>query len=553
MGSKIPWRPGYSLTLDKIIKASLARDPSKEIVYRVTAGGERIERYDYARAFDRINALANALSAIGVKMGDRVATLDWNTHWHYEAYFAVPMMGAVLHTLNVRLAPYEIEYIMNHAEDKVAIVHSDFVKLMETVAPKVKSLEAIVVVDSESVPERIGGVRAYHYEDLVKSYKGRFEWPELDENEVAAMCYTSGTTGLPKGAYFTHRMMVLHALIAALSLASSPIVGLSERSTQLHIVPMFHAFSWGIPYVDTLINAKQVFPNRFTTKVLLELIAKEKVTHTAGVPTVLYMLLSDPESPRYDLSGLTYISGGAPTPKGLAEAARRRGIRVIVGYGMTETAPILTLALPPAKFLESPELEDLVLRTGWPVPFVELQVVDPEGKPVPRDSKTMGEVVARAPWITPEYYKDPGKTEEAWRGGWWHTGDVAVWFEDGSIMVVDREKDVIKSGGEWISSARLEDAISTHPGVAQVAVVAVRSRKWGERPAAIIVPKPEWKGKITLDVIRKHLEENYVSKGLIPKWWLPDLVIEVESLPLTSVGKIAKRVLRDQYKHVELD
>ncbi len=546
-------KPGYDLTIDKIIKTVLARDPEGEIVYRVTAGGERIERYTYRDAFDRMNALANALSSLGVRRGDRVATLDWNTHWHYEAYFAIPMMGAVLHIVNVRLAPYEIEYVMNHAEDKVAIVHSDFIKLMEMIAPKVKSLEAIIVVDAETVPERIGGVRAYHYEDLVKSYKGRFDWPEISENEVAGMCYTSGTTGLPKGAYFTHRMQVLHALSVALFLASSPLIGLNSSSTWLTIIPMFHVFSWGLPYVGTLIGLKQVYPNRFTPRVLLELISREKVTHTAGVPTILYMMLTDPESHKYDLTGLKFISGGAATPKALAEAARRRGITVIVGYGLTETAPVLTIASPPSRLLESPELGDLVLRTGWPIPLVELQVVDPEGKPVPKDGRSMGEIVVRAPWVTPEYYKDPAKTEEAWRGGWFHTSDIAIWFDDGSVLIVDRDKDVVKSGGEWISSVRLEDAISTHPGVDQVAVIAVKSKKWGERPAVFIVPKPDWRGKLTLEEIRGYLERNYVSKGLIPKWWLPDIVIEVDSLPLTSVGKINKRILREQYRHIELD
>ena len=551
---EFPWRPGYDLTIDKIIKTTLARDPSKEIAYRVTAGGEeKIERYDYAKAFERMNALANALTALGVKRGDKVATFDWNTYWHYESYFAIPMMGAVLHTVNVRLSPFEVEYIMNHAEDKVVIVHSEFVKLMETVAPKVKSLEAIIVTDAETVPERIGGVRAYHYDDLVKSHEGKFEWPELDENEIAATCYTSGTTGLPKGAYFTHRMMVLHALSVALAGATTPLMKLGEDSTYLHIVPMFHVFSWGYPYVTTLINAKQVYPNRYTPKVLLDLIVKEKVTHTSGVPTVLYMLLTDPESSKYDLTGLSFMVGGSAIPRGLAEAARKRGIRVVHGYGLTETCPVLTSAFVPTRFLGTPELEDLTIRTGWPIPLVELQVVDPENRPVPKDGKTMGEIVVRAPWVTPEYYKDPARTEEAWRGGWFHTGDIAVWFEDGSIQIMDRDKDVIKSGGEWISSVRLESAISTHPGVSQVAVIAAKSNKWGERPVALIVPKPEWKGKITLEEIRSYLEKNYVGKGLMPKWWLPDRVFEVESLPLTSVGKIAKRVLRDQYSYIELD
>ncbi len=495
-----------------------------------------------------MNSLAAALSSMGVKRGDRIATLDWNTHWHYEAYFAIPMMGAVLHPVNVRLAPSEIEYVMNHAEDRVAIVHSDFLKLLEIVAPRVKSLEHVIVVDADSAPERLGNARVYLYEDLVRSHRESYEWPEISENEVAGIGYTSGTTGLPKGAFFTHRQIVIHAMSVALFTSASPLIGLNASSTLLHIVPMFHVFSWGLPYVATLLGAKQVYPNRLIPSVLLELIASERVTHTAGVPTILYMLLTDPSSPKYDLKGLRFINGGSAIPEGLAELARKRGIEVIVGYGLTETAPVLTIASPPPGLLKSPELGKLLLRTGWPVPLVEIRVVDPEGKPVPRDGRTMGEIVVRAPWLTPEYYRDPAKTEELWKGGWLHTGDIAVWFEDGSVLIMDRDKDVVKSGGEWISSVRLEDAISTHPGVSQVAVIAVRSEKWGERPAALIVPKPEWKGKITLEEVRRHLEDNYVAKGLIPRWWLPDIVIEVESLPLTSVGKIAKRVLREQYK-----
>ncbi|MEM2223989.1 MAG: long-chain fatty acid--CoA ligase [Acidilobaceae archaeon] len=547
---KAPWRPGYDLTLDKLIKSALQYNPEGEIVYRTRIG---VERYNYSIAFKRMNSLAAALSSLGVRRGDRVATLDWNTHWHYEAYFAVPMMGAILHTVNVRLAPYEIEYIMNHAEDKVVIVHSDFLKLVESIAPRVKSLEHVIVVDADSAPERVGDAKVYLYEDLVKSHRESFEWPELSENEVAGMCYTSGTTGLPKGAYFTHRQMVIHAMSVGLFVSITPLIDMNSTSTILHIVPMFHVFSWGLPYVATLIGTKQIYPNRLVPSIILELIAGEKVTHTAGVPTILYMLLHDPSSPKYDLSGLKFLSGGSATPEGLAELARKRGVEVIVGYGLTETAPVLTIASPPTKLLSGPELRKLTLRTGWPIPLVELRVVDPKGIPVPKDGKTMGEVVVRAPWTTSEYYKDPAKTEELWSGGWLHTGDIAVWFEDGSILIMDRDKDVIKSGGEWISSVRLEDAISTHPGVSQVAVIAAKSEKWGERPVAFIVPKPEWRGKLTLEEIRKYLEDNYVAKGLISRWWLPDKVIEVDSLPLTSVGKIAKRVLREQYRDIRVD
>ncbi|MEB3861641.1 MAG: long-chain fatty acid--CoA ligase [Desulfurococcales archaeon] len=542
---KVPFRPGYELTLKRIFDRALYMFPDMEIVYRTREG---LNRYTFKDLASRVGKLASALSSLGVGKLDRVATLDWNTHWHYEAYFAVPMMGAVLHPVNIRLAPAEIAYVMSHAEDKVAIVHRDFIPLIEAVAPRVKSLEHIIVVDSDGVPDRIGGVRATHYEDLIKGHTG-YEWPEVDENQPAAMGYTSGTTGLPKGVYHSHRAMVLHALSGALNVASMGERRLSSTDTILHIVPMFHVYSWGLPYISAILGLKQVYPNRLDPKVLLDLIESEGVTFTAGVPTILYMLLSHPDSGKYDLSKLTFVVGGSALPRGLAEAARKRGIYVYVGYGMTETAPILTLATIPARYLDRSEEEklELSLRTGWPIPLVDLMVADPDLNPVPRDGKTMGEIVVRAPWVTYEYYKNPEKTEEAWRGGWFHTGDIAVWMEDGSVVIVDRDKDVIKSGGEWISSVRLEDAISRHPGVAQVAVIAAKHEKWGERPVALVVPKPGWEDKLTEEEIIGFLTRNFVEKGEIPKWWLPDKVILVEDLPKTSVGKINKRVLREKY------
>ncbi|MCE4605499.1 MAG: long-chain fatty acid--CoA ligase [Desulfurococcales archaeon] len=542
---KVPFRPGYELTLKRIFNRALYMFPDMEIVYRTQEG---LSRYTFKDLASRAEKLASALASLGVGRLDRVATLDWNTHWHYETYFAVPMMGAVLHPVNIRLAPAEIAYVMGHAEDKVAIVHKDFIPLIEAVAPRVKSLEHVIVVDADGVPDKIGGVRAIHYEDLIRGHSS-YEWPEVDENQPAAMGYTSGTTGLPKGVYHSHRAMVLHALSGALNVSSMGERRLSSTDTILHIVPMFHVYSWGLPYISALLGLKQIYPNRLDPKVLLDLIESEGVTFTAGVPTILYMLLSHPDSGKYNLKGLTFVVGGSALPRGLAEAARKRGIYVYVGYGMTETAPILTLATIPARYLGRSEEErlELSLRTGWPIPLVDLMVADPEMKPVPKDGKTMGEIVVRAPWVTYEYYKNPEKTEEAWRGGWFHTGDIAVWMEDGSVVIVDRDKDVIKSGGEWISSVRLEDAISRHPGVGQVAVIAAKHEKWGERPVALIVPKPGWEDKLTEEEIIGFLTRNFVEKGEIPKWWLPDKVILVEDLPKTSVGKINKRVLREKY------
>ncbi|MCE4599976.1 MAG: long-chain fatty acid--CoA ligase [Desulfurococcales archaeon] len=551
---KVPVRPGYEVTLDWIYKRALQLFPDMEIVYRTKKG---VERYSFSDAADRIAKLASALSSLGVGKLDRVATLDWNTHWHYEAYFAVPMMGAVLHPINIRLAPAEIAYVMSQAEDKVVITNSDFLKLVEVIAPKVPSLEAIIVVDSDSAPEKVAGLPAYHYEDFIREHSSSFEWPQLSEDQPAAMGYTSGTTGLPKGAYHSHKAMVLHAMSGALHLATiSKDFRLSSQNTILHIVPMFHVYSWGLPYIATLLGMKQVYPNKLEPEVLLKLIADEKVDFTAGVPTILYMLLAHPASEKYDLSGLTFVNGGSALPRGLAELALKRGMRVFVGYGMTETAPILTLASPPAKTgidFKSPNYLDYALRTGWPIPLIDLQVVDPEMKPVPKDGKTMGEIVVRGPWITPEYYKNPEKTEAAWRGGWFHTGDIAVWYPDGSIVIVDRDKDVIKSGGEWISSVRLEDAISRHECVAQVAVIAAKHPKWQERPVALVVPKPGCEDKISTESINEFLMKNFVETGQIPKWWLPDKVLVVEDLPKTSVGKINKRALREKYANILLE
>ncbi|MEB3806506.1 MAG: long-chain fatty acid--CoA ligase [Desulfurococcales archaeon] len=551
---KVPVRPGYEVTLDWIYKRALQLFPDMEIVYRTKKG---VERYSFSEAADRIAKLASALSSLGVGKLDRVATLDWNTHWHYEAYFAVPMMGAVLHPINIRLAPAEIAYVMSQAEDKVVITNSDFLKLVEVVAPKVPSLESVIVVDSDSAPEKVAGLPVYHYEDFIREHSSSFEWPQLSEDQPAAMGYTSGTTGLPKGAYHSHKAMVLHAMSGALHLATiSKDFRLSSQNTILHIVPMFHVYSWGLPYIATLLGMKQVYPNKLEPEVLLKLIVDEKVDFTAGVPTILYMLLAHPASEKYDLSGLTFVNGGSALPRGLAELALKRGMRVFVGYGMTETAPILTLASPPAKTgvdFKSPNYLDYALRTGWPIPLIDLQVVDPEMKPVPKDGKTMGEIVVRGPWITPEYYKNPEKTEAAWRGGWFHTGDIAVWYPDGSIVIVDRDKDVIKSGGEWISSVRLEDAISRHECVAQVAVIAAKHPKWQERPVALVVPKPGCEDKISTESINEFLTKNFVETGQIPKWWLPDKVLVVEDLPKTSVGKINKRALREKYANILLE
>ncbi len=550
MPEKVLERPGYDVTLKYIYDRMYNLFPDVEIAYKTNKG---VFRYTYSDFTYRVQNIANALSSLGISQLDKVATLDWNTHWHFELYFSVPLMGSVLHPVNIRLSPNELLYVFNTAEDKLLVTHADFLQLAEVIASKIKSIKSVIVLDTDSVPQKIGGVPAYHYEDLIKEHKGKYDFPVLSEDRPAFMGFTSGTTGMPKGVYHSHKAMVLHAMSSALHFASFGQIKMSSSDIIMHVVPMYHVYSWGLPFTSSLLGQKQVYPGRFNTKVYLELIKNEKVTYFAGVPTILYMLLTDPDSDKYDLNNILFINGGSAIPEGLAYLASKRGIKVVVGYGLTETAPVLTLALPPVRYygkMNDNELFKIQLRTGYPIPLVDLRVVDPNMNEVPKDGKTIGEIVVRSPWVAPEYYKDPEKTEKAWVNGWFHTGDLAVWFEDGSVLIMDRDKDVIKSGGEWISSLRLEDAISQHPGVSLVAVIAAKHEKWVERPVALIVPKKGWEDKINTDEINNFLIQNFVNKGIISKWWLPEKVIVVNEIPLSSTGKANKRVLREQFGDV---
>jgi len=534
----------YELTLDKILYRAVDQFPNTEIVYKDQV------RYNYKELFNRVKRLASALEAIGLKDGARIATAEWNTHRHFEAYFAIPMMSNILHTINVSIAPMDIAYILNHAEDDALLINEDFLPFIEVLKDYAKTIKKIIILTDKKdfEPPKIEGKEVYEYESLLKEYGDEsYEFPELDEDTVATMMYTSGTTGLPKGVYFTHRQLVLHSLITPLQFIY-PGVMLNYKDVALSLVPMFHVHSWGLPYTFTLLGIKQVFPGKFDFGLILKLIEKEKVTFMAGVPTLLHMLLYHPDSKKYDLTGVKMIIGGAALPKGLYEEAKRRGMQVISGYGLTETAPILTLANLKPYMDEWPEdkKEEIYLRTGFPWPLVHLRIVNSEFKDVPKDGKSVGEIIVKAPWVVKEYFKDPEKTKEAFVNGWFRTGDVAVWYEDGYIKIVDRFKDVIKSGGEWISSLTLESIISTHPGVSEVAVIGKPHEKWGERPLAIIVPKNEYKGKLSEDDIREHLMK-YVKEGKIPKWWIPDYYEFVDELPKTGTGKISKRTLREKY------
>ncbi|ADY01586.1 AMP-dependent synthetase and ligase [Vulcanisaeta moutnovskia 768-28] len=542
----------YQLTLDKIIRRAAQLYPDVEIINAPPNGP--ITRSSYAKEWDRIQRLGSVLEELGVnsggpgKFGSRVAVLDWNTIRHYELYYGIPMYGAILHTVNVLLAPEDIIYTMLQAQDEVLFINEDFTPLARVAVSLVKTIRKVVIMSDKQEHGEVtfDGAEVYWYEDLIKDARP-YKFPELNENTVATMMFTSGTTGRPKGTYFTHRQLVLHAMSVALSITAPPI-NASIYDVAMPLVPMFHVHAWGLPYISTLTGIKQVYPGQFEWGWILRLIKDEGVTIINGVPTILYNLLYHPDSPRYDLRGLKFIIGGAALPRGLLEEASRRGIHVVQGFGLTETAPVILLSMEKPNMRNWPEdrKRELVLSAGLPIPLVDIRIVDEQGRDVPRDGKTMGELVVRAPWIIKEYLNDPEKTRNAWRDGWFHTDDIAVWDSEDYIWIMDRAKDVIKSGGEWISSTRLEDLISTHPAVYEVAVIGVPHPKWGERPVAIVVPKPG--RRITEDEIKDYLI-GLVNEGKMPKWWIPDKVVIIESeLPKTSTGKVDKKVLKERFQ-----
>lgn len=532
------------LTLDKMLERAEKYFPKKEIVSRTAAG---IHRYTYGEYGKRTRRLASALEKLGVKRGDRVGTLAWNDHRHLEAYFAIPSMGAVLHTINIRLSKEHLTYIINNAEDKVLLIDEGLVPIIEQIKDGIPSVKAFVILtDNKELPET-ALEPAYHYEEILKEGDEHYQFPDdLDENESAGMCYTSATTGNPKGVLYTHRSIVLHSM--AVGLADS--LALSESDVAMPVVPMFHVNAWGMPFSSVWFGTTQVLPGpNFTPKILAELIESEKVTMTAGVPTIWLGLLQEIETGNYDMSSLTrVICGGSAAPLSLIRAyEEKHNIPFIHAYGMTETSPLVTVSRLKSYQEELPYEEKLEFRAkqGLLSPGVEAKIVNENGE-VARDGKEMGELLLRGPWITDHYYKEPEKTAEAVRDGWLHTGDIATIDEEGFIKLVDRTKDLVKSGGEWISSVDLENAIMAHEAVFEAAVIAVPHPRWQERPVAAVVLKDAYKGKVTKEDIIEFIEPQFA------KWWLPDDVIFIDEIPKTSVGKFLKRELREQLKdHLE--
>jgi fatty-acyl-CoA synthase len=513
--------------------------PKKQVISRMSTG---IKRHTYKEIGTRTRKLASALKKLGVHQGDRVGTFAWNHHRHLEAYFAIPGIGAVLHTINIRLSPQHIAYIVNHAEDKVLFIDDDLLPIIEKVKDQLKHVQAyIVMTDLDELPKTTL-TPVYHYEKLLEIGDDSFSFVKhLDENSPAGMCYTSATTGNPKGVVYSHRGIVLHSM--ALGLADS--AALSENDVAMPVVPMFHANAWGLPFAAVWFGTTLVMPGPyFTPKIIAELMEQEKVTLAAGVPTIWLGLLNELEQGNYDLSSVTRIlCGGSAAPKGIIKAFETKyNIPFIHAYGMTETSPLVVLSRLKSYQQDLPEEERLEIRAkqGILVPGIEMKVIGQNGE-VAWDGKEMGELCLRGPWIADEYYRDE-RTKEAFKDGWLHTGDVVTVDEEGFVKIVDRTKDLIKSGGEWISSVDLENALMAHEAVFEAAVVAVPHEQWQERPVACVVLKEWAKDKVTKEDLYKFLEPQFA------KWWLPDDIVFMDEIPKTSVGKFLKMKLREQLK-----
>lgn len=530
----------YPLLIKRLLMSGPRYNPDQEIVYANRS------KYTYKDLVDRIHRLANALTGAGVKPGDTVAVMDWDTPRYLECFFAIPMIGAILHTVNVRLSPEQIVYTMNHAEDDVVLVHDDFMPIIEGVKDEIKTVKTwIQLTDSDSATATSVDTLG-EYEALLAKADNQFDFPDFDENSVATTFYTTGTTGNPKGVYFSHRQLVLHTLAMTGTIAhfdEMPL--LRSSSVYMPVTPMFHVHAWGVPYAATMLGVKQVYPGRYEPELLVDLIKTHRVTMSHCVPTVMQMMMATESIKTADLSNWHVLIGGSALTKGLCDAAARLGIHMYTGYGMSETCPLLSTTHLKPEDLELPLEQQTAIRvkTGIAVPMVELEIVDPDGNPVPHDGEAKGEVVTRAPWLTQSYFKEPEKGEELWQGGWLHTGDVASMEPDNTLTIKDRIKDVIKTGGEWLSSLDLENLISQHPAVAGAAVVGVPDEKWGERPYALVTLKPG--ENIGLEDIQKHLQQ-FVDSGDINKWAIPGQIDFVEDIPKTSVGKINKKLIRDQ-------
>jgi fatty-acyl-CoA synthase len=530
----------HQLLIKTLLKTPLAQASGKQVVYR----GER--RFSYPELAERIHLLGGALGHLGAIHGTRVAVMDWDSHRYLEAYFAVPMLGCALMMVNIRLSPEQIAYTIDHAEAEILFINKDFYPVFKQIHHKLPRLRHIVCIADDGEAEIIGdALYSGEYEALLAAATPVAEFPDFDEHTIATTFYTTGTTGLPKGVYFTHRQLVLHTLTLMSTFLMAGTNGrITREDVYLPLTPMFHVHAWGFPYVATLMGMQQVYPGRFLPATVLKLLATENVTISHCVPTILHMILTAPEAKEIDLKGWKVIIGGSALPQSLCRAAMARGLDVFTGYGMSETCPILSLAL--LKQEHATEENDVATRcsTGLPAALTEIAIMDDEMNPLPHDGQSVGEIVARGPSLTAGYTKNPEASETLWHGGWLHTGDIGTIDPDGYLHIMDRSKDVIKTGGEWISSLTLENILLHHPSVSECAVIGIENARWGERPIAIVVLKPD--GEASEEDL-KDLVRKRVDAGELSRYAIPDQVIFAQELEKTSVGKLDKKRMRAIY------
>ncbi|SNZ19556.1 fatty acid--CoA ligase [Cohaesibacter gelatinilyticus] len=521
--SSSPNAYGYPLLIKHLLTRSNIASACQEIV----SGADM--RLSYADLGKRICQLANALKASGICEGMRVGVMDWDTHRYLECFFAVPMMGATLFTINVRLSPAQILYTINHGKSDLIIVHRDFIPIIDDIKSGFsRDIVIVPIGDGDG------------YEEWIGEAPTSFDFPDFDENQTATLFYTTGTTGSPKGVSYSHRQLVLHTLGLLAGFGGRPgNAGFHRGDVYMPLTPLFHVHGWGFPYAATLLGLRQVYPGRYAPDIILQLIAQEGVTFSHCVPTVLSMVLDHPDCSQIDLSCWKVIIGGAALPRGLLDRTAAAGISLHAAYGMSETCPFLTVA-----DLSSND-PDVQSQTGFPGPLVDLRVVTPDMKDVPHDGETTGEVVVRAPWLTQGYLDNLQASNELWAGGYLHTGDVGYIREDGSLQITDRLKDVIKTGGEWISSLALENIASSCSGIEEVAAIGLPHEKWGERPVLVARLLKD----ADLDLVRMSVMEaiqSSVDAGELSKWAVPDDIIFVPRLPKTSVGKLDKKLVRQE-------
>ncbi len=524
----------YPLTLNHIVDHAGTFFGKSEIVSRLP--DKSLFRYTYTDFVRRTRALARALQAAGLQPGDRVATIMWNHYVHLETYFGIPAAGGILHTANPRLHPNDLGYILNHAEDRFLVIDDTLLPVLERVKDRVKFDKIIVApLTGKAVPQ---GTESY--EDFLDAAPESFRPPTIAEDDAAILCYTSGTTGRPKGVLYSHRALVLHTLVGALPGG----IGISGADSVLPVVPMFHVNAWGIPFISTIQGAKQVVPGpHLDPESLLDLFEREQVTVTAGVPTIWMGILDALEKNpnRWRLaSGMRMIVGGSAAPESLIRGFDRHGLEIVHAWGMTEMTPLGTVSTLKRHLTDIPEKERYALRAkqGLAAPFVEVRGMNESGE-IPWDGVALGELQVRGPWIAASYHRMPEASDRWTEDGWFRTGDVVTIDAEGYVKIMDRTKDLIKSGGEWISSVDLENALMAHPAVKEAAVIAMASERWGERPMAVVVTKD---GKsVTADELRGFLEPNFA------KWWLPDAIVFTKEIPRTATGKFSKLNLREQY------